>query len=82
VESPCKRGSETSGSIKMLGMYRMAAQLVASRVVLSSTDLVSYWEDFGCYVMGPTSGRHLSEANEVKPKLNQPIGYVFGRGLF
>jgi hypothetical protein len=27
----------------MLGNYRMAAQLVASRVVLSSTELVSYY---------------------------------------
>jgi hypothetical protein len=26
----------------MLGIYRVAAQLVASRVVLSSTELVSY----------------------------------------
>jgi hypothetical protein len=26
----------------MLGIYQMAAQLVASRVVLSSTELVSY----------------------------------------
>jgi hypothetical protein len=29
---------------KMLGIYRVAAQLVASRVVLSSTKLVSYEE--------------------------------------
>jgi hypothetical protein len=35
-------GDEPSGSIKMLGIYRVAAQLVASRVVLSSTQLVSY----------------------------------------
>jgi hypothetical protein len=27
----------------MLGFYRVAAQLVASRVVLSCTELVSYW---------------------------------------
>jgi hypothetical protein len=33
--------NETSGPIKMLGIYRVAAQLVASRVVLSSTKLVS-----------------------------------------
>jgi hypothetical protein len=29
------------GSVKMLGNYREAAQLLASRVVLSSTELVS-----------------------------------------
>jgi hypothetical protein len=39
VESSCKLGNETSGSIKMLGMYRVAAQLAASRAVLSSTEL-------------------------------------------
>jgi hypothetical protein len=31
----------TFGFHKMLGIYRMAAQLAASRVVLSSTELVS-----------------------------------------
>jgi hypothetical protein len=41
VESSCKLGNEPSGSIKMLGIYRVAAQLVASRAVLSSTELVS-----------------------------------------
>jgi hypothetical protein len=41
VESSCELGNESSGSIKMLGNYRVAAQLVASRVVLSSTELVS-----------------------------------------
>jgi hypothetical protein len=41
VESSCKLGNEPSGSIKMLGKDRVAAQLVASRVVLSSTELVS-----------------------------------------
>jgi hypothetical protein len=40
VESSCELGNEPSGSIKMLGIYRVAAQLVTSRVVLSSTDLV------------------------------------------
>jgi hypothetical protein len=40
VESSCERGNEPSGFIKMLGIYRMAAQLVASQVVLSSTELV------------------------------------------
>jgi hypothetical protein len=42
VESSCKLGNEPSGSINMLGIYRMAAQLVASRVVLSFTELVSF----------------------------------------
>jgi hypothetical protein len=41
VESSCELGTEPPGSIKMLGIYRVAAQLVASRVVLSSTELVS-----------------------------------------
>jgi hypothetical protein len=39
-KSSCERGNEPSGSIKMLGNYRVAAQLVASRVVLGSTELV------------------------------------------
>jgi ribosomal protein S14 len=30
VESSCERGNEPSGSIKMLGICRMAVQLVAS----------------------------------------------------
>jgi hypothetical protein len=30
-------GNKPSGSIKMLGIYRVAAQVVASRAVLSST---------------------------------------------
>jgi hypothetical protein len=33
---------ELSGIHKMLGNYRVAAQLVASRVALSSKELVSY----------------------------------------
>jgi hypothetical protein len=41
VKSSCELGNEPSGSIKMPGIYRVAAQLVASRVVLSSTELVS-----------------------------------------
>jgi hypothetical protein len=41
VETSCELGNELSGSIKMLRIYRVAAQLVASRVVLSSTELVS-----------------------------------------
>jgi hypothetical protein len=40
VESSCERGNEPSGSIKMLKNYRVAAQLVAYRVVLSSMQLV------------------------------------------
>jgi hypothetical protein len=40
VESSCELGNEPSGSIKMLGIYRVAAQVVASRAVLSSTELV------------------------------------------
>jgi hypothetical protein len=50
VESSCERRNEPSGSIKcwdrisefVFFIYRVAAQVVASRVVLSSTDLVSY----------------------------------------
>jgi hypothetical protein len=41
VESSFERGNEPSVSINSDGNYRMAAQLVASRVVLSSTELVS-----------------------------------------
>jgi hypothetical protein len=41
AESSCNLGNEPSGSIKLLGIYRVAAQLVASRAVLSSTELVS-----------------------------------------
>jgi hypothetical protein len=40
VESSCELGNETSGSIKILGNYRVTAQVVASQVVLSSTELV------------------------------------------
>jgi hypothetical protein len=39
VESSCELGNETSGSINA-GNYRMAAQPVASRAVLRSTELV------------------------------------------
>jgi hypothetical protein len=39
VESSCELGNEPSGSIKCWD-YRVAAQLVASRAVLSSTELV------------------------------------------
>jgi hypothetical protein len=41
VESSCELGNEPLGYIKMLGIYRVAAQLVASREVLSSKELVS-----------------------------------------
>jgi hypothetical protein len=40
VESSCELGNEPSGSINA-GNYREAAQVVASRAVLSSTELVS-----------------------------------------
>jgi hypothetical protein len=40
VESSCKLGNEPSGSINSWEL-RMAAQVVASRAVLSSTELVS-----------------------------------------
>jgi hypothetical protein len=40
VESSCELGNEPLGSINA-GNCRMAAQLVASRAVLSSTELVS-----------------------------------------
>jgi hypothetical protein len=39
VESSCELGNEPSGSMKCWGNYRVAAQLVASRVALSSTEL-------------------------------------------
>jgi hypothetical protein len=43
VESSCEFGNKPSGSIKMLGIYRVAAQLVATRVVLRSTELVKVY---------------------------------------
>jgi hypothetical protein len=48
VESSCELGNESSGSIKMLGIYRVAAQLVASRVEFTSRELVratGYWSE-------------------------------------
>jgi hypothetical protein len=54
VKSSCERGNEPSGSRKMLGNYRVAAQLVASRAVLSSTELVS---QLGEYSVCGTEGR-------------------------
>jgi hypothetical protein len=42
VESSCESGNELAGSIKLLGNYRVATQLVASRIVLSSEELVIY----------------------------------------
>jgi hypothetical protein len=41
VESSCEFGIGASGSIKMLGNYRVSKQLGISRVVLSSLELVS-----------------------------------------
>jgi hypothetical protein len=41
VEIPCALGNEPSGSIKLLGIYRVGEERAASRVVLSSTELVS-----------------------------------------
>jgi hypothetical protein len=41
VESSCELGNEPSRFHKMLGNNRVAAQLVASRVVLGSTELVT-----------------------------------------
>jgi hypothetical protein len=41
-ESSGEFGDEPSGFNKMLGNYRVASQLVASRVVLSSIELVSH----------------------------------------
>jgi hypothetical protein len=43
MESSCELANELSGFIKMLRIYRVAAELAASRVVLSSTELVSYY---------------------------------------
>jgi hypothetical protein len=40
VEGSCELSNEPSGSIKMLGIYQVAAQLAASGVVLSFTELV------------------------------------------
>jgi hypothetical protein len=41
VEGSCELGNEPSGSIKFWELP-VAAQVVASRAVLSSTELVSY----------------------------------------
>jgi hypothetical protein len=40
VQSSCECGNEPSGFHNMLGNYRVAAQAVASRVVLSSIQLL------------------------------------------
>jgi hypothetical protein len=40
VESSCEFDNEPSGSLKIVGNYRVASQLVASLVVLSSIELV------------------------------------------
>jgi hypothetical protein len=43
VESSCECGNEHLGSIKSWDtMYQAATQLVASRVVLSSTELIGW----------------------------------------
>jgi hypothetical protein len=42
MESSCEHGNELSGSIKCGLNYRVASQLVACRVLPSSTELVSY----------------------------------------
>jgi hypothetical protein len=41
VESSCEFGNEHSVFHKMLGNYTVATQLVSSRVVLSSIELLS-----------------------------------------
>jgi hypothetical protein len=70
VESSCKLGNEPSGSIKMLEFYRVAAQLVASRAVLSSTELVSYItiqkSNVSTIITVNTSKRMLEGVKKVK----------------
>jgi hypothetical protein len=41
VESSCEFGIEPAGSMKCLGNYRVAPQLVVSLVVLSSVEIAS-----------------------------------------
>jgi hypothetical protein len=41
MESSCELGNELSDSIKMLEIYPVAVQIAASRMELSSTELVS-----------------------------------------
>jgi hypothetical protein len=41
VKSSCELSNAPLGSIKMLGIYQVVAKLVATRVVLSSTEVVS-----------------------------------------
>jgi hypothetical protein len=57
VESSCELGNEPSSS-KNAGNYRVAAQVVASRVVLSSTELVM-----------PTKHRRPNQQNRRTTKL-------------
>jgi hypothetical protein len=45
----------------MLGNYRVAAQLVASRVVLSSTELVSYYHWQYAPLLVLTCSEHFSD---------------------
>jgi hypothetical protein len=42
VESSCERGNEPCGFHKMLGNYRVTAQVEGSRVALCSTELVEF----------------------------------------
>jgi hypothetical protein len=42
VKRSCELGNEHSDSNKMLGNYRVAAQLVASLVVFRSTELLIF----------------------------------------
>jgi hypothetical protein len=48
-----KRGNERSGFHKMLGNYRVATQLVASRVMVNSIGYLVMWEHriFDCEVL-------------------------------
>jgi hypothetical protein len=67
VESSCKLGNEPSGCINA-GNYREAAQVVASRAVLSSTELVSgrsalgHWRFFPCHLMEDVEQRALTRS--------------------
>jgi hypothetical protein len=67
VDSSCELGNEPSGSIKMLRIYRVAAQLAASRVVLSSTELVKLVRD--------TTG--MDSFNSLKTVVIDICVYVF-----
>jgi hypothetical protein len=68
LESSCGGGNEHSGFHKMLENYRVAAQLVASRVVLSSTELVSYYDFNECCILAEISLFYKFAINNVKGK--------------